>query len=143
MKWLLIIPALAGPIVGAEDSPSETMRERLHARLMASLPPAASAKPTEKPMTDVPPFLSRLPDVSDLVGLRQDQSRNDRPIVVLAPVVVSELKRDRNLEAAIARQTERQPFSPTSGGTIYSNGRLKAGGWWTPTEGWSFLKVVW
>ena len=94
-------------------------------------------------MPELPPLLSRSPDLPVRIRLRQDQSPNERPIVVLAPFVVSELKRNRNLEAAIARQTERPTFSPTSGGTIYSNSRLKAGGWWSPTEGWSFLKIYW
>lgn len=143
MKSALIIPILAAVIARAEDLPSQTMREQLHSRVMASLPIVGPAGPMPDPTPTVPTFLARLPDVSGPVGLGQDQKPNTGPVVVLSPFVVSELKRDRRLDAVIARQTEHQTFSPTSGGTLYGNGRLKVGGWWSPTEGWSFLKLSW
>lgn len=70
------------------------------------------------------------------------------PVTVMKPVVVSGSKQMPGLAAAIDRQTQNakaERFSPTSGGTLFSakGGKLKAGGWWTPESGWTFLKLAW
>lgn len=139
MKLPLITLVLIAAIVRAENLPTHTMRENLHARIMqSSSPPIVTPPVPDHTAADVPVFLARMPN-----GSPTRDKPNEGPIVVLAPFVVSDTKRDRKLEAAVTRQTEHHSFSPSAGGTIYSNGRVRVGGWWSPTEGWSLLKVSW
>ena len=156
---LLIASLVVMPVRGGE-SPTATVREVLHAKLMESLPPFQPPKPQEeKKRIEVPAIFAKPLVVSEsahssdlelaVVGERQivkpseERKPNERSVVMIAPVVVSESRRNRDLEAAIDRQIQKEPFSVVRGGTIYSSDRIKVGGWWTEKQGWSFLKISW
>jgi hypothetical protein len=130
----MFLVALLVPIaVSGADESTTTVREKLRAKLMESLPPFQPAKPPdEAKRSEVPPIFTNLPEA---------KKQSDSSVIVMAPVEVSESKRDRNLETAIDRQSLKEPFSTTKGGTIYNSGRVKVGGWWEAKEGWSFLKI--
>ena len=115
---LLLVVAFVIVSVHAEPAATATMREKVHAKIMAAFPRPPPAKPADQ--KEVPA----------------------EPVILMQPFVV-ESERDRNLEAAIARQTRKEPFSATKGGTLYGTTRAELGGWWTPGQGWSFLKISW
>lgn len=122
MRTLLLITALAAVTVRGEEASVPTIRQKLHAKIMESAPPPAPPKPPADQKDDeaaVPP-------------------------VVMKPLVVSESKLVREVTAALDpkkqnRQEER--FSPLAGGKIANLGPMQLGGWWTPGEGWTFLRL--
>jgi hypothetical protein len=118
MRLMLFLAAIAIATARGEQATAETMRQKVHAKIMAAFPLPRPAIPAdEKPVTE-------------------------EPAILMKPFVV-ESERDRNLDAAIARQTQKEPFSATKGGTLYGTTRAQLGGWWTPGQGWSFLKISW
>jgi hypothetical protein len=120
MRTLALILAFASVALrGAEESGS-SVRQKLHAKIMDSLPPPTP----EKPSTDL-------------------KEAGDSP-VEMKPVIVSDSKLIRAVTAAIdrAEQDRRdEQFSTFDGGKIFSIGGLQVGGWWSPGEGWTFLRL--
>lgn len=123
MRWLpLSAVLLAGLAPGAETS-SPVMREKLRARIVETLPPAAAATSA---------------------GPRAEPA--GEPMFVLEPMVVTESKGVRELAKALAEDKQRQAaesFSVLKGGRIYGGERLELGGWWAPATGWQFFRLKW
>ena len=124
MKKLFFLASLAVLNVCAAESPAESMRGKLRAKILEGLP-------------------SR-PSIPTGVAL----SAGDPP--VLMPAVIACSFGARNAELRITREEVKpsEPrFSPVSGGTFYAKNlgrvRAKAGGWWNPLQGWSFLNFSW
>ncbi len=125
MKALLLLVTLVTAIARGEEPAPETMRQKLRAKIMESLPPPSPIQPAEeKNADDVPPILMK--------PFKVESSRH-RSLVL-------RIERDEQKEAA-------EKFSPVSGGTAYKKdfGRVRAelGGWWNPRQGWSFLRFSW
>ena len=119
MRLLLVI-AFAAVTVQGEGESGPTMRQKLHAKIMESVPPPAPPKSSA------------------------DQKDEAPPPIVMKPVVVSEAKLVREITAALEREKQNQQeerFSPLEGGKIANLGPMKLGGWWTPDEGWTFLRL--
>ena len=122
MRTLLLITALAAGTVQGEEASGPTMRQKLHAKIMESAPPSAPPKPS--------------------ADLKNDGEAV--PAVAMKPMVVSESKVVREVTAALEREKQNRQeerFSPMDGGKIVSIGRLQVGGWWDPSEGWTFLRL--
>ena len=142
VKTLLIISVLAAVSGRADGRRPGSMRDVLHAKVMAALPAPALAIPPQVQRNDVPLLLRPLA-VSGVMPPAEQIGASDGTVITMAPFVVSDLKRDPRLDAAISRQGERPSFSSATGGTLYSSKRLKVGAWWSPTAGWTFLKLRW
>ena len=98
------------------------MRQKLHARIMESVSSPASPKPS--------------------VNQKEDEAA--APPVVMKPVIVSESKLLREVTAALDREKQNRQeegFSPLQGGKIANLGPMQLGSWWTPGEGWTFLRL--
>jgi hypothetical protein len=121
MRALLLLAVLmAGPL-RSEEPPAPSVREKLRARIIETLPP-----PTR--------------------GALEDKPEQDSAVLVLEPIVVTESRGARELAKALAEEKQRQEaeaFSPLKGGNIYSSERLDVGAWWSPTKGWTFLRFKW
>jgi hypothetical protein len=134
MRLILLSVVIATTMIKAEDSPPSSIREKLHAKLLASFPPP--------PLTEV----KKSEPTVILVKPAENKSSSDSAVVRMAPVVVSESKRDRELEAAIDLQSQKQSFSPTKGGTILKKDVGKARielGTWGDISGLSILRISW
>ncbi|HEX2861795.1 MAG TPA: hypothetical protein VHN79_09145 [Lacunisphaera sp.] len=122
MKWLLLVAVWSvSPLQGEEAPATLSVREKVKARIVESMPPA----PAESPASDPAP---------------------DDSLFVLEPMVVSESRAVRELERTLVSEQERrkaEAFSTLKGGTIFRNERMEVGGWWTPSSGWQFLKLKW
>lgn len=124
MRTLLLLFVLWVVAIRGEE-PGAAMHQKLRARIIESLPPA-------RPATD------------PVETGRADETEG--PVVVMEPFIVSESGPVRILAAAMARERqkrEEERFSAVKGGTIYQRGRVEIGGWWSPTEGWKFLRLSW
>jgi hypothetical protein len=122
MKWLLLLALLVAGPLRSEPAPAPSVREKLRARIVETLPPPPSGWPAEA------------------------KPASDEPVLVLEPMVVTESKGVRELAKVLADDQQRQEaerFSVVKGGKIYSSERLDVGGWWSPTGGWTFLKIKW
>jgi hypothetical protein len=120
VKMFLLIIALT--TVGAEEAGTASMRQKLHAKILESAPPAAPPKPPSQ----------------------EKDAEEPPPAVVMKPVVVSESKLVREVTAALDREKQNRQeerFSPLEGGKIDNIGPMQVGGWWTPDEGWTFLRL--
>jgi hypothetical protein len=96
------------------------MREKLHAKIIASVPPPPPPKPSIDP--------------KEMVAAP----------VMMTPVIVSDSKLIRAVAAVIEREEQDrrdEQFSPLNGGKIYGFGRVQIGSWWSPGEGWTFLRL--
>jgi hypothetical protein len=63
---------------------------------------------------------------------------------MMKPVIVSESKLIHAVTAAVERQEQDrrdERFLPLDGGKISSIGPLQVGSWWSPGEGWTFLRL--
>jgi hypothetical protein len=74
-----------------------------------------------------------------------DQKSDDEavPVIMMKPVIVSESRLVREVTAALDREKQNRQeerFSPLKGGKIADLGPMQLGGWWTPGEGWTFLR---
>jgi hypothetical protein len=121
VRTVLFISLLATGLVRGEEAAGDSVREKLRAKILASAPPLPVKRPPD-PAKDEPAA---------------------PPPLLMNPVIVSETRRGREVAAAIARQEQEKKddqFSPVSGGMIGNLGPLKLGGWWSPTEGWTFLR---
>jgi hypothetical protein len=122
MRWLLLLAVLMADSGRGEEATPPSVREKLRARIVESLPAPAPARPVA------------------------DKPEQANPVLVLEPMVVSESRGVRELGKQLAAEKQRQEadsFSPLKGGTIYRSERLEVGGWWTPESGWHFLKLKW
>ena len=123
VRSLLLISALATTMVRGGEATAPTVREKLHAKIMASLPPAPPPKPS---------------------GDQKDDEKPAVPPILMKPVVVSESKLIDAVAAGFARDEQNrrdERFTAFDGGTITSIGPMKIGGWWSPAEGWTFLRL--
>lgn len=126
MRISLLFLALAVLVRGEEPDPPSA-REKLRAKILASLPP-----PAARPLVSQP--------VNPAAAT---------PPVMMQPVIVADSNRalDR-AAAAIARkeqQEKAEKFTPIKGGTLYTKEaggyRVTVGSWWNPGQGWSFLHI--
>ncbi len=122
MKLLLLSVAILSLSLRADEPRPQTMREKLRAKIIESLPPPQPAMPPE------------------------EKKESESAVVVMKPMVVSESNRARQAELMIAHEKQKkedQRFSTTKGGTLFSNDRIEVGGWWQEDQGWSFLNLKW
>lgn len=122
MRWLLLPVVLVAGSLRGEEAPAPSVREKLRARILETLPSAPPARPTEIKV------------------------EAESPVLVLEPMVVTESKGVRELAKVLAEDKERQEaerFSVVQGGRIYSGERLDVGFWWSPASGWQLLKIKW
>lgn len=104
------------------DASAPTVREKLHAKIMESLPPPPPPKPK-------PP------------GEEQESAI---PPLRMQPVVVSDSKLVRAVTAEMERHEQDRRdarFTPLEGGKLVNLGRLQLGSWWSPGGGWVFLST--
>lgn len=116
---LLISVFTAATIRGEEPTPIP-MRQKLHAKIMETLPPP---QPAEN-------------------SVSQDTYSDE--IVEIEPMVVTNSPVLRQLAAKIERDTQKlkdAQFSPIKGGTIYKSSRFEIGTWGAPA-GLTLLKVT-
>lgn len=122
-RWLLLCAVLRAGPVWAEEAPAPLgVRERLRARIIETLPPPPPA------------------------GAADARPAQEGAVLVLEPMVVTESRGVRELAKALADDKQRQEaerFSVVKGGKFYSSERLDVGSWWSPTTGWTFLKIKW
>lgn len=121
MRTLLHVIAFAAVTVQGEEAIGPNMRQKLHAKIMESAPPPARPKSSADPKDEEAP-----------------------PPVVMKPVIVSESKLVREVTAALDREKQNRQeerFAPLEGGKIANLGPMQLGGWWTPDEGWTFLRL--
>lgn len=122
MRWPLLFAFLLAGLMRGQETPSAGMREKLRARIVETLPPAATT-PAEE-------------------GKPEPASE----VLVLEPLVVTESRGVRELAKALADARQRQEagrFTATKGGRIYRSERVELGAWWEPASGWVFLKFKW
>ena len=124
MKMMVLVAAVAAVAIHGEEARSDTIRQKLTAKIMESIPP--------------------------LCPMPENKEANDESAVVMKPVVV-DANRYRPVETVIARENQKkedEKFSIAKGGTLYTKdfGRVRAelGGWYDPSENhWSFLRFSW
>jgi hypothetical protein len=119
MRTLLLISIITSLVVRAAKGSAPTVREKLRAKILESVPPPPPPKPS------IDPKAVELP-------------------VMMTPVIVSDSKLIGAVAAAIEREEQdrrEEQFSPLNGGKIYSFGRVQIGSWWSPGEGWTFLRL--
>ena len=128
MKTLLLLAAVAVVAARAEEARPDTIRQKLHAKIMEAFPTPLPAKPAEDKKTD----------------------EEALPPILMKAVIVSESQSVRDLTAWVERerrQREAEKFNLVDGGTLYRKDfggkRLEVGGWYTPKQGWSFLRFSW
>ena len=121
MRLLLLLSLLTPVAANGAEATTPTLRQKLHAKIMESIPPLPPPKPpTEHPTPEVP------------------------PTVTMEPVIVSDSKLIRAVTAAIEREEQNrrdERFTALDGGKIYSFGPMQVGSWWSPSEGWTFLRL--
>ena len=145
MRKMLVLAVLVLVPAHSEESVSPTVRQKLHAKLIESLP-LFQKPPEDMVRAEVPAIFARPPAAQEFgLGDFLRKKAEDGSAVVMAPFIVSESTRD--LAASIAKQTPKEPFSVMKGGTIYSKDigrvRMELGSWWAPHRGWSFLNFSW
>lgn len=122
MKWLLLLALLTAGPLRSEEAPAPSVKEKLRARIIETLPPPPPA------------------------GAADARPAQEGALLVLEPMVVTESRGVRELAKALADDKQRQEaerFSAIKGGKIYSSERLDVGSWWSPATGWTFLKIKW
>ena len=100
-----------------------TVRQKLHAKILASVPPLPPLPPSTGP---------------------KEETETVAPLVVMKPVIVSEAKLIQAVAAAIdhaQKERREEKFSALNGGKIGSIVGLEIGGWWSPDGGWTFLRA--
>jgi len=120
MRTSLLIFAFTALAVRGEEPVASTVRQKLHAVILASVPPPSPPPPPTKPAED------------------------SLPAFMMAPVVVSETNGMRAIIAAIDREKQSrqdEKFTALDGGKIYNIGRVQIGSWYSPGEGWTFLRL--
>jgi hypothetical protein len=123
VRTLLIISALTTVLVHGGETTAPTMRQKLQARIMESVPPAPPPSPSPDP---------------------KPGEETVAPPVMMQPVIVSDSKLIRAVTAAIDREEQdrrEEQFSPLAGGKIGTLAGMQVGGWWSAGEGWTFLRL--
>ncbi len=121
MRALLLLAVLTAGPLRSEEPPAPSVREKLRARIVETLPPPSS-------------------------GTLEDKPEQDGAVLVLEPMVVTESKGVRELEKALVEDRQRQKaeaFSLLKGGTLYRSERLELGIWGRPGSGWELLRLKW
>jgi hypothetical protein len=128
MRTLLVLAFVAAVAAHGQEAQADSVRQKLHAKIMEAVPTPLPEKPVEEKKADdeyVPPILMKT-------------------------VIVSESQSVRDLTAWVERerrQREAEKFNLVDGGTLYrkdfGNKRVEVGGWYTPKQGWSFLRFSW
>ena len=122
MRLSLFFALLLFGIARGNEPAALTMREKLRARIVETLPP---------PKTTVK---------------ADEKAKSESRVLELAPMVISEKKGARELEKVLASEKQRleaERFSLVKGGTIYKGERLELGSWWSPETGWKLVKIKW
>jgi hypothetical protein len=122
MRTMLLISVLATVMVRGEEPSGASMREKLRVKITESVPPPPAKQSAEK----------------------KEDEEAVAPVVVMKAMVISESKVVRDVAAAIAHEKQKkadEKFSPFDGGKIADIGPMQLGGWWSPEEGWTFLRV--
>jgi hypothetical protein len=122
LKTLLLTLGIMSAAVRGEDAVVATMREKVRAKILESLPP---------------------PPVKD-DGEKKPVEATLAPALVMNPIIVGESKLIREVTAAIDRENQAKKderFTALEGGKIASIGPMQLGGWWSPGEGWTFLRL--
>jgi hypothetical protein len=123
VRALLLIPLLP-TLAEAAEAVGPTMSEKLHAKIMASVP-RALAKPDPDAKKDA------------------NSPAEAAAVVVMSPLLVSSSAVVQRVTVALARAEEyrvAEKFTPLSGGTIYTGTSFQLGSWWEPREGWTFFR---
>ena len=122
MRTLLLISVLTSVAADGAEAVVPMARQKLLAKIVESVPPPPPPSP-ESPT-----------DQREPVGTP----------VMMKSVIVSDSKLIRAVTAAIEREEQErreEPFSALKGGKILNLGRVQIGGWWSPSEGWTFLRL--
>lgn len=122
MRTLLSIVVLSMAALHGAEAGAPGMREKMIEKIKAAA--AALPPPAPKPAT-VPGESTSSP-------------------ILMQPVIVFESPLVREVTAKLERaEQERrdETFSPLKGGTVYDFGGMRLGSWWTPEEGWTFLRT--
>jgi hypothetical protein len=114
MRTMLLMSVFAAAAVRADESSAVSMRRKLHAQIVASLPtPRPAAEALDIPALDT----------------------LDDELVEIEPLIVVDSPVLRQLAAKIERDRQTikdAQFSPVKGGTIYKNTRFEIGTWADP-----------
>jgi hypothetical protein len=129
MRTLLLLAAITMVAAHGEEARTDSIRQKLHAKIMEAFPTPLPEKPAVE---------------------KKPADESAVPPVLMKAVIVSESQSVRDLTAWVERerrQREAEKFSIVDGGTLYrkdfGNKRVEMGGWYSPTGGWSFLKISW
>lgn len=128
MRTLLLLAFVAAVAAHGQEAQTDSVRQKLHAKIMEAFPTPLPEKPVEEKKAD-------------------DESV---PPILMKAVIVSESQSVRDLTAWVERerrQRETEKFNLVDGGTLYRKDfggkRLEVGGWYTPKQGWSFMRFSW
>lgn len=120
MRMLLLISLLTSVVSRGADEIAVTVRQKLQSKIKESVPPSPAPQPSTEPKESV------------------------ASPVLMKPVVVSDSKLMRAVTETLERAEQNrrdERFSPLEGGKIATVGPLQLGGWWSPGEGWTFLRL--
>lgn len=120
MKMLLLIALFPTVVSHGADESAVTVRQKLQSKIKESVPPATPPQPSTK------------------------LTESETSPVLLKPVVVSDSKLMRAVTETLERaeQNRREErFSPLEGGKVASVGPMQLGSWFSPSEGWTFLRL--
>jgi hypothetical protein len=119
MRTLLVVSIVTSGWLRGADAGGLTMREKLHAKILETVP---------------------LPPAPTPAAVKNEEAA---PVIMMQPVIVSDTKLIRAVTAAIDQAAEdrrEEKFSPLAGGKIGTVAGMQVGGWWSPAEGWTFLR---
>ena len=117
---LLLISLLTSVVSRGADEIAVTVRQKLQSKIKESVPPSPAPQPSMEPKESV------------------------ASPVLMKPVVVSDSKLMRAVTETLERAEQNrrdERFSPLEGGKIATVGPLQLGSWWSPGEGWTFLRL--
>lgn len=123
MRTLVVVFVWSTVTLRSTEAPAPSLREKLRARIVESIPPPPPPKPPEEP---------------------RDSEDTAPPPVTMNPVIVSDSRLIREVTSAIQREEQErrdEKFSGLQGGTIAKVGPMELGGWWSPSGGWTFLRL--
>ena len=126
MKTLVVVFVCSTVTLRSGEPPAPSLREKLRARILESVPPPPPPPPPKPP------------------GVTPEGEDAAPPPVTMSPVVVSDSRLIREVASAIQREEQErrdEKFSGLQGGTIAKVGPMELGGWWSPSGGWTFLRL--
>lgn len=108
MRWLLLFAVLMTGSLRSEEAPAPAMREKLRARILATLPPAPAVRPVE-----------------------ESPERDGEPVLELEPMIITPaMETDLLAEARRAAEAKKAAeFSLLRGGTLISFRKGDIGFW--------------